>query len=59
MISVADWVNFLKSFTYPNHEKGELWKVSTQPLMVLHLNFNRKDEKKKDKSKKKKEETTT
>lgn len=26
-LSIEDWVGFIRSFTVPNYEKGELWKV--------------------------------
>lgn len=39
----------MKSFTLPKYAKGELWKISTTPMIVIHLNFqiNEKDDKKK------------
>jgi hypothetical protein len=56
-VSVEDWVSFMKSFTVPKVEKGELWKVPTTPMIVIHLNFKmaEKDEKKKKKPIKKKD----
>jgi hypothetical protein len=48
--SIEDWTSFIKSFTLPNYDKGELWKISTTPLIVVHLNFKKaesKDDKKK------------
>jgi hypothetical protein len=56
-VSIEDWVSFMKSFTVPKTAKGELWKVPTTPMIVIHLNFKmaEKDEKKKKKTTKKKE----
>lgn len=57
--SIEDWTSFIKSFTLPKYDKGELWKVQTTPLMVVHLNFkkaeSKEDKKKKSKTLKKKE----
>ena len=50
---------FIRSFTKPKYEKGELWKISNTPLIVIHLNFVKKDKddkKKNKKNAKKKEE---
>lgn len=44
--SIEDWESFIKSFTLPNYEAGELWQVSTTPLIVVHLSFHMRDEKK-------------
>lgn len=57
-LSIDDWVQFIKSFTYPNRKEGELWEVSDVPMIVIHLHFripDEKDKKDKDKKKKKKE----
>jgi hypothetical protein len=56
-VSIEDWVSFMKSFTVPKVEKGELWKVPSTPMIVVHLNFKmtEKDEKKKKKPIKKKD----
>ena len=57
-VSIEDWVAFIKSFTLPNYARGEIWKVQTTPMIVVHLNFkspDSKDEKKKKKATKKKE----
>mmetsp|Transcript_43579 Transcript_43579/g.42086 ORF Transcript_43579/g.42086 Transcript_43579/m.42086 type:complete len:392 (-) Transcript_43579:3081-4256(-) len=66
-LSIDDWVNFIKSFTKPKIERGELWKVQNTPMIVIHLSFKMyakakkdkdkdKDKKEKDKKKKKGEE---
>lgn len=57
-VSIEDWVAFMKSFTFPKYNKGELWKISTTPMIVIHLNFQmaeKDDKKKKSKVIKKKE----
>lgn len=58
--SIEDWTSFIKSFTLPNYDKGELWKIQTTPLIVVHLNFkkaeSKDDKKKKTKTTKKAEE---
>lgn len=59
--SIDDWTAFIKSFTLPKYEQGELWKVQTTPLLVVHLNFKmaengKDDKKKKSKAAKKKDE---
>lgn len=38
-VSIEDWVAFIKEFTVPNYSKGELWKIQTTPLIVVHLDF--------------------
>lgn len=57
-ISIEDWVSFIKSFTVPKYELGEMWKISTTPLIVVHLTFKikEKDDKKKKKTTKKKDQ---
>jgi hypothetical protein len=58
-VSVEDWTAFIKSFTVPNLERGELWKIQTTPMIVIHLNFKMaegKDDKKKKKTVKKTED---
>lgn len=52
-ISIEDWVAFIKSFTLPKYDKGELWKVQTTPMIVVHLNFKKPESKQDDKKKKK------
>jgi len=47
-LSIDDWVGFIKSFTRPSIDRGELWKVSNTPLIVIHLSF-KMNSKKKDK----------
>jgi hypothetical protein len=51
-LSIDDWVSFIKSFTIPNYEKGELWKVQPTPMIVIHLSFRMHDKEDKKKQKK-------
>ncbi len=56
-LSVTDWVAFVKSFTQPDYQKGELWKVSNTPLLDIDISF--KIAKKKDAKDKKKKTSPT
>jgi len=53
-LSIDDWVQFIKSFTYPNRKEGELWEVSDVPMIIIHLHFKVPEDKEKDKKDKKK-----
>lgn len=44
-LSINDWTEFIRSFTLPNYEKGELWTISPTPLVVIHLSFKMKEKK--------------
>jgi hypothetical protein len=35
--SIHDWVSFIQTFTKPKTEKGELWKLNTEPFIVINL----------------------
>jgi len=35
--SIDDWVNFVKSFTLPNYDDGQLWKRSSSPFIIINL----------------------
>ena len=35
--SINDWVDFIKSFTLPKYDDGELWKRSSTPMMIINL----------------------
>ena len=48
-LSIDEWVQFIKSFTVPNLDKGELWKIQTTPMIVVHLNFKMKEREDKNK----------
>ena len=39
--SIDDWVDFIKSFTLPNYEAGELWSRSPTPMLVIALSQKR------------------
>jgi len=52
-ISIEDWVSFIKQFTLPKYDQGEIWKVQTTPMIVIHLNFKKPESKQEDKKKKK------
>lgn len=49
--SITDWVEFIKSFTLPKYELGELWARSTTPFLQISLAIRKplKDAKKKSK----------
>lgn len=49
--SIDDWVEFIRSFTVPNYSKGELWRLSTTPLIIIHLNVHINKKQKKEKGK--------
>lgn len=55
--SIKDWVAFIKSFTLPKEEKGELWDISKEALLSVKLEILKpvasKDDKKKRKTVKK------
>ena len=57
--SIKDWVNFIKSFTVPKTEKGELWDLSQEALLSVKLEIlkpSSKDDKNKKKTKDKDED---
>jgi hypothetical protein len=35
--SITDWVDFIKSFTLPKYDDGELWKRSSTPMIIINL----------------------
>jgi hypothetical protein len=45
--SIDDWVGFIKSFTKPNYEKGELWELSHTQMVTIHLSIHNKRKNKK------------
>ena len=51
--SISDWVDFIRSFTVPNYDSGDLWARSTTPLLTVHLSVRKpaKDKKKQPKRK--------
>jgi len=55
-LSIDNWVAFIKSFTVPNLDKGELWELSHEALLSVKLEIlkphTQKDDKKKKRVKK-------
>jgi len=49
--SIDDWVEFIRSFTVPDYGKGELWKISTHQMIIIHLSIHQGKKKKKGKNK--------
>lgn len=49
--SIDDWVEFIRSFTKPNYDRNELWKISTDQLIIVHLDIHRSKKSKKSKFK--------
>jgi len=55
--NVRNWTNFIRRFVYPQETKtGEYWRVSEVPLLILNINFRKKDSTKDKKDKKKEKE---
>jgi hypothetical protein len=50
--SIDDWINFLRSFTVPKYEKGELWQRSVTPLLIVNLSYKRPEKDKRPRRKK-------
>lgn len=44
--SIDDWVNFIKSFTKPNYERDELWEISNDQMILIHLSIHNKKKRK-------------
>lgn len=36
-LSILNWVSFIKSFTNPKLDQGELWNLSTEALLTVKL----------------------
>ena len=51
-LSIKDWVDFIKSFTVPKLEKGELWELSKEALLNVKLQTLKPSVSKDDKKKK-------
>lgn len=51
--SINDWVGFVKNYTVPKYDKGELWNICTEPMVTinLHIKSAKKDRKKRSKKK--------
>jgi hypothetical protein len=56
--SIYDWVGFIKSFTLPNYDKGELWARSPTPMLVISLSYRKPSKDKKPRRKPISEELT-
>ena len=57
-LSISDWVSFIRSFTVPKLEQGELWDLSKEALLSVKLEILKpvaKEDKKKRKPAKKEE----
>lgn len=39
--SIYDWVGFIKSFTLPNYDAGELWARSPTPMLIISLSYKK------------------
>jgi len=44
--SIDNWVSFIRSFTIPNYDAGELWARCNTPLMIVHLAVRKPKDKK-------------
>ena len=55
--SITDWVAFVKSFTVPKYENGELWPLSQTSLLQINLSVIKPHSSKSKEDKKKKKKT--
>lgn len=39
--SIDDWVSFIKSFTLPKYDLGELWARSPTPMIIISLSYKK------------------
>jgi hypothetical protein len=44
--SIDNWVSFIRSFTMPNYDEGELWARCNTPLLTIHLAVRKPKDKK-------------
>ena len=51
--SIDDWVAFIKSYTVPKLDKGELWTIQKDPMVTINLDIRKAKNDKKKRSKKK------
>lgn len=49
--SIEDWVQFIKDYTVPKYEKGELWPIATEPMITTNLSYKQAKKKKRSKRK--------
>jgi hypothetical protein len=52
-LSIANWVDFIRSFTKPKHDKGELWSLSKDALLSIKLEILKPQAQKKERKPKK------
>ena len=45
--SIDDWIDFIMSYTKPNYEKNELWELSQNQMIIIHLSIHSSKRKKK------------
>jgi len=45
--SINDYVEFIKLFTIPKYQNGELWPINSEPMIVIHLSIQKKSKSKK------------
>lgn len=53
--SIDDWVDFIRSFTKPVYDRGDIWKISNDQMIIVHLSIHNSKKKKKDDKNKKKD----
>ena len=51
-LSIDDFVTFIRQFTEPKERVNELWKMESEPYVVIHLSIQKKSKKVKDVKKK-------
>lgn len=39
--SIYDWVGFIKSFTLPKYDQGEMWARSPTPMLIISLSYKK------------------
>ena len=55
-MSIKDWVSFIRSFTVPKLDKGELWALSREALLSVKLEILKPSSKDREKKKRAKKE---
>jgi hypothetical protein len=45
--SIEEYVTFIKHFTLPQYQNGELWPINSEPMIVIHLSIHKKSKSKK------------
>jgi hypothetical protein len=54
--SISDWVGFIKDYTLPKYDRGELWGIQNEPLITTNLYRQKAKNDKKKRSKKKEDD---